>query len=860
MELFNHIYLTFFSIGSLIPVIALGYITIFIFAIPKKSDSTTHLACGYLLMTIFNFAYLISSSLYIPHAAYHRWLTVAVIIPAEIHFNMFMLYFGGFTHRRLAHLLFIFQYAISITLTFIFCIVTYHAPKIFHFDGHYYDFDADRISAFIGIIIICYILLFITIMIYKALTLKGRERRIVVYSGIAYLSATVIPSITNTLSRKGVIDREVFQISWALFNLFGFFLLAVVYINNTKERTNLLSQITAISLVTILTLFQAFSYVSMRDLDRSFHELRINQAARCAAEISYRPQGLVYLAAFTPDTLRPLPAMSIGNQSIAGDPRERMPRMTIGQSADLQALANAPLHRFVDHNGQHFITYVFTTETRNIVYEAGFAYELYRFYLHPTSKKHLVMAFFLLGFVLIGFRLFFLGVFVRPFSRLVSAVKQVNEGNLDTSVSSSAGHEIGYLSDSFTRMVHSIKKSRDDLEETRLYLKNIVDSMPSVLIGVDSEARITHWNIEAQRITSMNEDEVLGKRIDEMVPQMSILVKRIDRTIRRRTPQKFEKVTYRINDETRVGDIMIYPLVTNGVRGAVIRVDDITDRVRIEEMMVQSEKMASVGGLAAGMAHEINNPLGGIMLAAQNIIRRLSPELQKNREVAKESGTDLEAIVRYMNAREINKMVEGILEMGERASKIVTNMLNFSRRSESKMAPANIAEVVEKAIDLASNDYNLKKKYDFRHIEIIRDFEDNLPQISCIITEIQQVILNLLKNAAQAMAEKQYENKKPKITIRIRKETYRIRVEIEDNGPGIPEKIRKRIFEPFFTTKSAGIGTGLGLSVSYFIIHNDHKGTLSVESESGKWTRFIIRLPFNPYATQSEGSITEEPS
>ncbi len=860
MEIIRNIYLTFFSIGSLIPIIALGYITIFLFAIPRKSDSTKHLAYGYLLMAIFNFAYLISSSLYIPEAAYHRWLTVAVIIPAEIHFNMFILHFGGFRRPRFARYFMIVQYALSLAITTLFCWKTYTAPKIFHFDGHYWDFDADRISAIIGIIIIFYILLFIALLIYKARVLKGRERRVAIYAGISYLSATVIPSITNTLSRKGVIDREVFQISWAIFNLFGFFLLAVVYINNTKERTNLLSQITAISLVTILTLFQAFSYISMRDLDRSFHELRVNQAARSAAESSYRPPGFVYLAAFIPDTLRPLPGMSHGNSSIAGDPRTRIPRARDGIGADLNSLARDPLHRFVNHEGHHTLTYIFTEGGKNIVYEAGFTYELYRSYLHPTSQKHLIMALFLLGFVLIGFRIFFLGVFVQPFKNLVTAVSLVNEGNLNTSVPSSSGHEIGYLADAFTRMVHSIKQSRNDLEETRLYLKNIVDSMPSVLIGVDSEARITHWNIEAQRITQMSEEDVLGKRVDEMVPQMSVLIKRIDRTIRRKTPQKFEKVTYRINDETRVGDIMIYPLVTNGIRGAVIRVDDITDRVRIEEMMIQSEKMASVGGLAAGMAHEINNPLGGIMLAAQNIIRRLSPDLEKNREIAKSVGADIDALIRYMNAREINKMVAGILEMGERASKIVTNMLNFSRRSESKMAPANIVDVVEKAIELASNDYNLKKKYDFRHIEIARDYEEDIPQISCIVTEIQQVILNLLKNAAQAMAEKHYEDDRPKITIRIRKEGYRIRIEVEDNGPGIPEKIRKRIFEPFFTTKSAGIGTGLGLSVSYFIIHNDHKGTFSVESEAGKWTKFIIRIPFNVPSTRTDDSVPAEQS
>ncbi len=167
---------------------------------------------------------------------------------------------------------------------------------------------------------------------------------------------------------------------------------------------------------------------------------------------------------------------------------------------------------------------------------------------------------------------------------------------------------------------------------------------------------------------------------------------------------------------------MVYPLIANGVQGAVIRIDDISDRVRFEEMMVQSEKMASVGGLAAGMAHEINNPLGGIMLAAQNISRRLTADLENNIQAARRAGTDIKAIRQYMEEREIVTMLQGIFEMGERASKIVSNMLNFSRRSESKMAPTDIPDLTEKTLELAANDYNLKKQFDFRHIEIIRDY------------------------------------------------------------------------------------------------------------------------------------------
>ncbi len=171
-------------------------------------------------------------------------------------------------------------------------------------------------------------------------------------------------------------------------------------------------------------------------------------------------------------------------------------------------------------------------------------------------------------------------------------------------------------------------------------------------------------------------------------------------------------------------------------------------------------------------------------------------------------------------------------------------MLLFSRKSESRMAPANLVELMETAVELAGKDYNLKKKYDFRNIRIIRNFDSNLPRIPCTETEIEQVLLNLLTNAAWAMANEK-SNDPPRITLLIDVEKEMARIEVEDNGPGMDDETRKRIFEPFFTTKPVGEGTGLGLSVSYMIITNNHKGVMEVESEPGKGAKFIIRLPLD---------------
>jgi signal transduction histidine kinase len=303
-----------------------------------------------------------------------------------------------------------------------------------------------------------------------------------------------------------------------------------------------------------------------------------------------------------------------------------------------------------------------------------------------------------------------------------------------------------------------------------------------------------------------------------------------------------------------VVDVMIYPLLTSGVEGAVVRVDDATERVRMEEMMIQTEKMMSVGGLAAGMAHEINNPLGIIMQSVQNVLRRISPDMRKNAEAAAHTGVDLAAIQRYFAERGILEFLADITSAGKRAATIVTNMLNFSRRTESNTAPVDLGELLKKAVELAASDYDLKKKYDFKHIEIDYDLDPELPPVPCVETKIEQVLLNLFKNAAQAIGQQGVGVRSPRIICRTRREGDVARIEIEDNGPGMDESVRRRVFEPFFTTKEVGTGTGLGLSVSYFIITDNHKGTMDVESTPGVGAKFIIRLPLPEPAVAGSGA------
>jgi PAS domain S-box-containing protein len=279
---------------------------------------------------------------------------------------------------------------------------------------------------------------------------------------------------------------------------------------------------------------------------------------------------------------------------------------------------------------------------------------------------------------------------------------------------------------------------------------------------------------------------------------------------------------------------------------------DITETKKMQEMMIQSEKMVSVGGIAAGIAHEINNPLGIILQAAQNLATRTRTDFSKNVEAAEAVGLNLALLEAYMQRRKLDVFIADIQSAALRAASIVRHMLDFTRRSESVRTVCDLGAIIQRALTLAQSDYDLKKTYDFKRIDVRLEIDPDLPRVGCTETEIEQVLLNLMRNAAQAMHEIQPPLENPRITVRAAVEADAVRIEVEDNGPGVPEKVLPRIFEPFFTTKAPGQGTGLGLSVSYFIITKSHGGRMRVESSPGAGTRFIIDLPLT--TTSKEAS------
>jgi signal transduction histidine kinase len=254
-----------------------------------------------------------------------------------------------------------------------------------------------------------------------------------------------------------------------------------------------------------------------------------------------------------------------------------------------------------------------------------------------------------------------------------------------------------------------------------------------------------------------------------------------------------------------------------------------------QSQLIQSEKMASLGELTAGIAHEIQNPLNFV-----NNFSEVSNELidEMNAELSKGDIEEAKLI-----AKDVKQNLEKITHHGKRADVIVKGMLQHSRSGSSQKEPSDINQLCDEYLRLAY--HGLRAKDKSFNATLKTEFDETIGLISILPQEIGRVVLNLITNAFYAVAEKskqgvaEYE---PMVTVRTKKSGSQIEIQVSDNGNGIPQKILDKIFQPFFTTKPTGEGTGLGLSLSYDIV-KAHGGELKVESREGEGSTFIIKLP-----------------
>ena len=353
-----------------------------------------------------------------------------------------------------------------------------------------------------------------------------------------------------------------------------------------------------------------------------------------------------------------------------------------------------------------------------------------------------------------------------------------------------------------------VRELTREIEETKQYLENLLENANDVIYTLDTEQRFTYVNSKVN-VWGYRKDDLLGR------PYLSLLSRRHRGRRLKNTLDIGAKQVYEVEVVTRMGEprtVMVSVSPLHGVEGEILGVlgiaRDMTDTKKLEQQIRSSEKLASVGKLAAGVAHEINNPLAGILNCLYNLRKgTLSPARQEEYWVSMEDGV-------------------------RRVQKIVRQLLDFSQQHEPEFSSTDINQIVDRVLVLTTHLFapNL--------IRLETLLGPALPSLMVDRHMIEQVLMNLILNAVQAMKGGGV------LTISTTVAEGVCRVEVGDTGSGIPPSVLPRIFDPFFTTKSEGEGTGLGLSVSLGIAER-HGGKILVESEVGKGTTFTLCLPLS---------------
>ncbi|MBS1815801.1 MAG: PAS domain S-box protein [Acidobacteria bacterium] len=364
-----------------------------------------------------------------------------------------------------------------------------------------------------------------------------------------------------------------------------------------------------------------------------------------------------------------------------------------------------------------------------------------------------------------------------------------------------------------------------EFERLKEFNENIVESIKVGIFTLDLEDRIESWNAEMEVMYALSRGEVVGKRLSDVFP--AEFVSEFDRLRDETGPHQLTKMKLpMLTGETRTANIAVAPLLTRDFVsvGRIVLVEDITERTALEAQLTQAEKLSSIGMLAAGVAHEVNTPLAVISSYTQMLTKHAAGD------------------------GKLAPVLEKITQQTFRASEIVNGLLNFSRKTATEFSALNLNTIVRETCTL------LEHQFRSARVKVVTELDPNLPTIEGSQGKLQQVILNLMMNARDAMADVE----SPTLTVRSETNAYGVTLSIQDNGAGIEPAHLHRIYDPFFTTKNAPRegrhkGTGLGLAVSYGIVQ-EHGGRIRVESAVGAGTTFFLDFPL----TSSRGA--HEPS
>jgi PAS domain S-box-containing protein len=356
----------------------------------------------------------------------------------------------------------------------------------------------------------------------------------------------------------------------------------------------------------------------------------------------------------------------------------------------------------------------------------------------------------------------------------------------------------------FYNDVTDLKKSEQEIEEQQVLTDRILGSTPNPVVVIGQDKRIIMVNKAFRHHFEMTREKSEGREIAEIVP-VPHLIEKITQVLS--GGKSHLQVEFKIKRGLKE---MVFIAKCTGMQKneVLVILHDITEEREMQERLYQTDRLASLGEMAAGIAHELNNPLTGVVALSQLILESGAPP-------------------------EIKADLEAISSEGQRAASVVKNLLSFARSHTLSTQPVAVNAVIGEVLQLRAYEHRVN------NIEVVTHFAPDLPEILADRFQMQQVFLNIVLNAEQAMIES---HGRGNLTVTTAQINDHIKISFADDGPGIPQEIINRIFDPFFTTKDIGKGTGLGLSISYGII-TKQGGRIYAESQYGKGATFIIELP-----------------